>query len=143
MMGTLDLVNMAMAFNGELGQYRVDGRDNEILLDLNGDHKAEAALQDVNEDGDIDRIAFDVTGDGKFDLYLEDTDGNNIPDRIYSRDASGKVQELASGAGVEEKIRDLAKEVGTMISEGKDVGAELVKRLSALDGEIAKIAQAK
>ena len=30
-----------------------------------------------------------------------------------------------------------------MIAEGKDVGEELVKRLSALDGEIAKIAQAK
>jgi len=142
-MGTLMIVNMAMDFNSDIAKLKIAGKDNEILLDINGDKKAEVALQDCNQDGNIDRIAFDVTGDGKFDLYIDDTDGNNIPDRIYTRDASGKEEVLAAGPELEKKILSIAEEVGTMIVEGKDVGEELVKRLSALDGEIAKIAQAK
>ena len=57
--------------------------DDRILIDLNGDKIADAALVDTTGNGSPDLLALDLTGDGKFNLYLDDTNDNNFPDTAY------------------------------------------------------------
>ena len=53
--------------------------DDRILIDLNGDKTADAALVDTTGNGAPDLLALDLTGDGKFNLFLDDTNDNNFP----------------------------------------------------------------
>ena len=49
------------------------GEKNQILIDLDGDGKPEAALIDTTDSDGADLLALDLTGDHKFNLYLDDT----------------------------------------------------------------------
>ena len=137
-MGTLKKLKLAMKTDRDLRKLMVRGSHNEILLDINGDREAEVALQDINHDGNIDRIALDVTGDGWFDLFIDDNDSNGIPDRIFvvhegNDEEPDKVEELAAGPEVEEKIIAAAKAVALALQAKEIIAEELDQRLKELD----------
>ena len=70
----------------------------EIVMDLNGDGKADFAFIDSKCDftgnGNLDTFGIDIGKDGEFDLYLRDSDANFVPDEIFY------VEDGKNGAGV-------------------------------------------
>lgn len=74
------------------------GDKNKIMIDLNGDGEADAALIDTTGSEIPDLLAIDVTGDHKFNLFLDDTDDNNYPDVIYiDKNGDGNIQLMGAG----------------------------------------------
>ena len=80
------------------------GEDDKIMIDLDGDGKADAVLIDTNGTGTPDLLAFDLTGDNKFNLYLDDTDNNEYPDTIYvDEKGDGNIHLLSLGDTIKNK----------------------------------------
>ena len=82
-----------------LGKIKVfRGDKNKIMIDLNGDGEADAALIDTTGSDMPDLLAIDVTGDHKFNLFLDDTNDNNYPDVVYiDKNGDGNIQLIGTG----------------------------------------------
>ena len=95
----------------------------KILLDLNGDGEADAALIDTTMSGKPDLLAVDLTGDHKFNLYIDDTDNNNYPDVIYvDKEGNGNVQLVSEGETVRnENHQKLVRIYGTLTDDESDL----------------------
>ena len=97
--------------------------DDRILIDLNGDKIADAALVDTLVDttgnGSPDLLALDLTGDGKFNLYLDDTNDNNFPDTAYvDENGDGNIKLLSMGETIKSKSQlKLVKIYATLVSD--------------------------
>ncbi len=104
------------------GMYKIkvskEGKD-KILIDLNGDGEADAALIDTMGNGEPDLLALDMTGDHKFNLFLDDTNNNQYPDVIYiDKKGDGNIQLLSIGDESENVYEEkLAKIYSALVSE--------------------------
>ena len=93
----------------------------ELVMDLNGDGKADFAFIDSKCDftgnGNLDTFAIDIGKDGEFDLYLRDSDANFVPDEIYyvedGKDGAG----IKSGSEYHDLIENTLKGPGMKFSE--------------------------
>ncbi|MBQ8052669.1 MAG: hypothetical protein IJ198_02520 [Lachnospiraceae bacterium] len=90
-----------------------------ILVDLNGDKMADAALIDTTGNGAPDLLALDLTGDGKFNLFLDDTNDNNFPDTAYiDQNGDGNIKLLSMGETIKNKSQlKLVKIYATLVSD--------------------------
>ena len=90
-----------------------------ILVDLNGDKMADAALIDTTGNGAPDLLALDLTGDGKFNLFLDDTNDNNFPDTAYiDQNGDGNIKLLSMGESIKNKSQlKLVKIYATLVSD--------------------------
>ncbi len=120
------------------------GDKNEILIDLNGDGGADAALIDTTNSDSPDLLAIDVNGDHKFNLYLDDTDDNSYPDVVYiDKKGDGNIQLLGSGEEIQDKMHlRLVKCYAALTDMDADTEAlnEALKKLAACVEEIKKFA---
>ena len=93
--------------------------DDRILIDLNGDKTADAALIDTTGNGAPDLLALDLTGDGNFNLYLDDTNDNNFPDTAYvDENGDGNIKLLSMGETIKSKSQlKLVKIYATLVSD--------------------------
>ena len=90
-----------------------------ILVDLNGDKMADAALIDTTGNGAPDLLALDLTGDGKFNLFLDDTNDNNFPDTAYiDQNGDGNIKLLSMGETIKNRSQlKLVKIYATLVSD--------------------------
>ena len=95
------------------------GEDDKVMIDLDGDGKADAVLIDTNDTGIPDLLAFDLTGDNKFNLYLDDTDNTEYPDTVYiDEKGDGNVHLLSMGETIKNKSHlKLVKIYATLVNE--------------------------
>ena len=98
------------------------GEKNQILIDLDGDGKPEAALIDTTDSDGADLLALDLTGDHKFNLYLDDTDNTHFPDVVYvDKNGDGNLQLASEGDCLKNDIHaKLVKIYNTLVDEESD-----------------------
>lgn len=101
------------------------GNKNEILIDLNNDGEAEAALVDTTDSDSPDMLAIDVNGDHKFNLFLDDTDDNKYPDVVYvDKKGDGNIQLLGAGEEMNDKMHlKLVKVFAVLTDPDADIEA--------------------
>ena len=99
------------------------GEKNQILIDLDGDGKPEAALIDTTDSDGADLLALDLTGDHKFNLYLDDTDNNHFPNVVYvDKNGDGNLQLASEGDCLKNDIHArLVKIYNTLVDEESDI----------------------
>lgn len=102
------------------------GDKNKIMIDLNGDGEADAALIDTTDSDVPDLLAIDITGDHKFNLFLDDTDDNNFPDVIYiDKKGDGNIQLLGAGEDVHNQMHlRLVKVFAALTDRDSDIEAD-------------------
>ena len=99
------------------------GEDAKVMIDLDGDGKADAVLIDTNDSGTPDLLAFDLTGDNKFNLYLDDTDNTEYPDTIYvDEKGDGNIHLLSMGDTIKNKSHQkLIKIYATLVDDESSI----------------------
>ena len=99
------------------------GEDDKVMIDLDGDGKADAVLMDTNGSGTPDVLAFDLTGDNKFNLYLDDTDDTQFPDTIYvDEKGDGNIHLLSVGDTIKNKNHQkLIKIYAALVDEDSSI----------------------
>ena len=110
-----------------LGKIKVfRGDKNKIMIDLNGDGEADAALIDTTGSDMPDLLAIDVTGDHKFNLFLDDTDENNFPDVLYiDKKGDGNIQLLGAGEEVHDRMHSRLIKIFAVLTD-RDADEEAI-----------------
>ena len=126
-------IKRQMAADPEIRKLMIRGRWDEILLDLDGDGKADVCLSSDHSFGKINTLSFDLSGNGQFNLYLHDADGNGIPDSVFWVDDDSKEPVLvASGSEVERGLIALAAQLEAMLDAEECVTRDLGVTLGEL-----------
>lgn len=120
-----------------LGKMVLLSSKNEILLDIDGDNLADAALMDSMGDGRVDILAVDLTGDNEFNLYFMDTRHNNLPDvTFYDEKSNGDLRLVGVGEGTQGSMQEAAARVYRALLSDTYEPAKVEKALKDLDGLI-------
>lgn len=116
------------------------GEKDQVLIDLNGDGKADAALFDTCDSGTPDVLAIDVTGDNKFNLFLDDTDNNEYPDVIYmDKKGDGNFQLLSVGEEIRGSVHDKLVKIYAVLVDEESTTEELSDALHDLAAVVRDI----
>ena len=129
-----------------LGKIKVfRGDKNKIMIDLNGDGEADAALIDTTGSDMPDLLAIDVTGDHKFNLFLDDTDDNNFPDVVYiDKKGDGNIQLLGAGEDMHDQMHSRLVKIFAVLTDreaDEEAVHEALLRLAECVEEIQKHAE--
>ena len=116
------------------------GDANQILIDLDGDGEADAALIDTTNSGSPDLLAIDVNGDHKFNLFLDDTDENKYPDVVYiDKKGDGNIQLLGAGEEIGDKMHLRLVKIFAVLTDGEADAEAMNKALCQLAECVAEI----
>ena len=135
-MATLKSTRKRLEEDSKLDRIKISkGEKNQVLIDLNGDGKPEAALIDTTDSGRPDLLAIDVNGDHQFNLYLDDTDDNAFPDVVYMDEkGDGNIHLLKFGEEIENNVhQELVKIFAVLTDDDSET--------EALNGALHKLSE--
>ena len=140
-MATLKSTRKRLEEASKLDRIKISkGEKNQVLIDLNGDGKPEAALIDTTDSGRPDLLAIDVNGDHQFNLYLDDTDDNAFPDVVYMDEkGDGNIHLLKFGEEIENDVHQELVKIFAVLTDDDSETESLNSALHKLSEIVRKM----